>query len=191
MIADLLLTTLRLLTCFMLAQRIRSAWLLGICSSVYKISILSAIDCKILASSKCLTLLLSGYAWFKWGNKDHVATEHPDHKIGSAHLLIAGICLLSVVATHTLVRAVDLQTIIGAVNLLAYYMAAHKHRSCWTVWIVYDILLICLFVEKKLYLNAVTTILYIPIALSGHHFWTINHKKSKKDNTKEAIVGIN
>ena len=136
-------------------------------------------------------MLLSGYAWFKWGNKDHVATEHQDQEIGSAYLLIVGICLLSVVATHTLVRAVDLQTVIGAINLLAYYMAAHKHRSCWTVWIVYDILLICLFVEKKLYLNAFTTILYIPIALSGHHFWTTNHKKSKKDNTKEAIISIN
>ena len=191
MIADVLLTLLRLLTCLMLAQRMRSAWLLGICSSVYKISVLSAIDCKILASSKCLTLFLSGYAWFKWGHKDQVAIEYEDLKIRTAQLLVMGVCLLSFIATHTLIKAVDLQTIIGAVNLLAYYMAAHKHRFCWTVWVVYDILLIILFTDKKLYLNAIATMLYIPIALSGHHLWTINYKKATKASADTALASSN
>lgn len=169
MITDITLTVLRLTSCLMLANKVRSAWLISMASSVLKIVILNTLQLHILASSKCITLILSLYAWFRW---QHIPLRKKETAMDSTWIIILLIVIGPTCFYLLNTWTVDnFQVILSTLNLFAYLLAANRKKACWVVWIIYDILLIGLFINQSLYLSAAVTLLYIPIAFFGDRQW--------------------
>lgn len=174
MITDITLTVLRLTSCIMLANKMRSAWLISMCGAILKIIILNTLQLNILAISKCVTFILSIYAWLRW--KSPTPTEQKKPKISHKwqHVGLISICLMGFFIQNIWLSSFNIQVVLSILNLTAYIFAANQKKACWAVWIVYDILLIGLFIDKSLYLSAIVTMLYIPIALFGNQKWRRN-----------------
>ena len=187
MITDIALTAIRLTSCFMLANKMRSAWLLSICGAVLKIIILNSLALHILASSKCITLVLSIYAWLRWKS---TPGEQKQAEISPKWLYIGliSICLIGFLNQKIWLSTISSQVVLSVLNLSAYLFAANRKKACWIVWIIYDILLIRLFIDESLYLSAIVTFLYIPIALFGNQKW--QHNTNSKYNQRLSATPV-
>ena len=93
--------------------------------------------------------------------------------------------LIAILTTYLIIQKNDqLEIIICLLNYSAYGFAAYRKRECWVIWIAYDILLANVFLEKNMILSAITTYLYIPIALLGNQQW--GHQRNPLQAHKET-----
>ncbi|MEO7085527.1 MAG: nicotinamide mononucleotide transporter family protein, partial [Gemmatimonadaceae bacterium] len=58
------------------------------------------------------------------------------------------------------------------VSLLAQWMMTRKLLENWTVWVAVDVVYICMFIFKGLYLTAANYAVYLVLAVLGHFTWT-------------------
>ena len=171
MILDILLSLLRLWSCYCLAMRIRASWLLIMLLQIFKIATLQSLGLSILAASKCLLFGISCLAWLQWRPKTQVNRPlfpialSPAWQARTAYLF----CLL-MIYLYVYTR-IDTQIVIMLCNLTAYCLAALQCSQCWLIWMLYDLFLMQMFVDMAMPLSACTTLLYIPIAIYGHYFW--------------------
>ena len=183
---DLILASIRLLACYLLSKNLKSGWLISITATILKIAILQSINLKILAFGKLMGLVISIFAWKKWKNQEQEERSHPQSIFTSPPQFIVFSGLITILTAYLLIQQNDhIETVICLLNFSAYGLAAYRKRECWVIWIAYDILLANLFFEKNMILSAITTYVYIPIALLGSQTWS--HQK----NPLQAHKGTN
>ena len=68
---------------------------------------------------------------------------------------------------------VDKEILIVACNLTGYFLATFKQRFCWLAWVIYDLILIDVFLQIGMTLSAFVTLLYLPLALFGAYNWQL------------------
>lgn len=137
-----------------------------------KIFIMHQIGLSLLASSKALTLCIGFYAWVKWNHQEKVQRTQPTGIFNfTGNIVLLFFLILPLNIKYALVTNYNLELWATAINFSAYCLAAYRKNECWIFWIAYDCILISLLIEKQMYLNALTTLLYLPIALSGNHNW--------------------
>ena len=178
MLNDLILSTIKLSACYLLSKNLKLGWLISIAATVLKIMILQSIDLKVLAYGKVIGLVISMIAWKKWKDQDQKKRQHPQSIFSTPTQFIAFGGLIATLTIYLLTQQNDhIEMVICLLNYTAYGLAVYRKRECWAIWIAYDILLAHLFLEKHMILSAITTCLYIPIALCGNQKWSQREKQ--------------
>ena len=137
---------------------------------------------------------LSLYGWYEWlyGGKGHTAL----HVSGTPPRLWGSLGLIAVVVWAALGRLtsglpgvslpyVDAGT--TTTSLIAQWMMTRKLLENWLLWVIVDVVYICMFIYKGLYLTAFNYAVYFVLAGMGYVAW----KKSltvrlKADTTTAA-----
>ena len=169
---DLVLSISRLCAFHYLIKNHRFAWPLTLCITLYKIFILYQVNLKILALSKCINLAIGSMAWNRWYQQDQSGTNMPSSILNRSQLrFIWALCLTFIIIHHFHMTALGIENITAILSTLGYCLAAYRKRECWTAWVIYDCFILCIFIEKELYMSALTTCLYFPIGLIGNIQW--------------------
>ena len=168
---DIALSLLRLVACYLLSAKKRNAWLLILSTALVKIFILFQIGLPILATSKIITVCLSGFAWIRWhdSESDQVSKERLVMRYG-AYIIVFTLGLLTMLSLSGDNR-INREILVVFCNLSGYALATYRRKQCWPVWIFYDLLLIDTFLKMGMLLSASVTMLYMPIAFYGIYRW--------------------
>lgn len=182
---DLILSICRLSAFYYLIKNHRFAWPLTLSITLYKIFILYQINLKALALSKCINLVISSIAWKKWQQQDHFGTNNPSNILtGNQLKFIWVVCLTIMMIQSYNPATLNMENMTAILSILGYCLAAYRKRECWTAWLIYDCFMLYILVDKKLYMSALTTCLYIPIALVGNMQW--KRQSQSVDNKKHT-----
>ena len=182
---DFILASIRLSACYLLSKNLKSGWSISITATILKIVILQSINLRVLAFGKLIGLVISIFAWNRWKKQEQEQRSHPQSIFNTTSQFIAFSGLIAVLTTYLLTQQNDhKETMICLFNYSAYGLAAYRKRECWVIWIAYDILLANLFFENNMILSAITTYVYIPIALLGNQTWS--HQENGLQAHKET-----
>jgi len=121
---------------------------------------------------------LSLYGWYEWlyGGKGHTAL----HVSGTPPRLWGSLGLIAVVVWAALGRLtsglpgvslpyVDAGT--TTTSLIAQWMMTRKLLENWLLWVIVDVVYICMFIYKGLYLTAFNYAVYFVLAGMGYLAW--------------------
>jgi nicotinamide mononucleotide transporter len=121
---------------------------------------------------------LSLYGWYEWlyGGKGKTALLVSRTPLRVWGILAAiGVVLWAILGALTsrlpgvALPYVDAAT--TTVSLLAQWMMTRKLLENWTVWVAVDVVYICMFIFKGLYLTAANYAVYLILAVLGHFAW--------------------
>ena len=121
---------------------------------------------------------LSLYGWYEWlyGGKGKTALLVSRTPVRVWLILaVVGVtvwAMLGVVTSRlpgVALPYVDAAT--TTVSLLAQWMMTRKLLENWTVWVAVDVVYICMFIFKGLYLTAANYAVYLLLAMLGHFAW--------------------
>ncbi|MEO7087048.1 MAG: nicotinamide riboside transporter PnuC [Gemmatimonadaceae bacterium] len=122
--------------------------------------------------------VLSLYGWYEWlyGGKGKTALVVSRTPLRVWIILGAiGVVLWAALgAVTSRVHGVALPYVDAAtttVSLLAQWMMTRKLLENWTVWVAVDVVYICMFIFKGLYLTAANYAVYLVLAVLGHFTW--------------------
>jgi nicotinamide mononucleotide transporter len=121
---------------------------------------------------------LSVYGWYEWlyggKNKTPLQVSSVPRRQWSA-LLVVGVLLWAAMGfiTSRLPGAAVPYIDAGLVStsLLAQWMLTRKLIETWILWIVADLVYVCLFISRGLYLTAVNYGVYLVLAVLGYIAW--------------------
>lgn len=169
---DLIIATLRIGNSVLLACNNRYSWPVSLLVSIVKIGVLYQGGLGVLASGKIINLLICLGAWCHWTRQDARQRSAPSCLLHFKHSsqIVCVIMLLAIVFVMQQQWS-HLEGVIAALSTCAYIMTAMRKKECWTLWILYDLLLITLYWEKAWHLSAITTVIYLPIGFYGHRTW--------------------
>tara|TARA_B100001989_G_scaffold252478_2_gene234676 strand:- start:3369 stop:3905 length:537 start_codon:yes stop_codon:yes gene_type:complete len=170
---DFILSVLRLVACYLLVVKNQAAWALILITNLFKILVLYKIGLPLLSISKLMTSCLSCVAWCFWHQEPQKWPKWANVAIdGYAYVSIVTLGFMSMLMVAGS-SFVDKEVLIVACNLTGYLLAAFKQRFCWAAWVIYDLVLIDVFLQLGMILSAMVTMLYLPLALLGAYKWQL------------------
>ncbi|VBB45615.1 Nicotinamide mononucleotide transporter PnuC [uncultured Paludibacter sp.] len=154
-------------------------WIFGfLCSTLYVIVFFSS---KFYAdmSLQVYYLVVSVYGWINWKKNADVKTHIlPVTTISKQQygLYIPTIFVIYLVYYIILKYFTDspipiMDSIVGALSVVATWMLAKKKIENWLLWIAADGIAVGLFVYKQLYPTAVLFVIYTIMAIVGYFQW--------------------
>jgi len=122
-------------------------------------------------------IVLLIYGWYQWsrGTKASELTVTKTSKKLSGYLFL--ICILSTAAIGTFFRYNTnaslpyIDSLTTSMSLIAQWMIAKKKIENWIIWIVADIIYVCMYVFKHLYLTSFLYFIFIVLAVMGWLEW--------------------
>ncbi len=177
---ELLATIFSLIYVFFSVKEKRISWFFGfLCSALY---IVVFFQSKFYAdmSLQFYYLGVSVFGWITWKNIKHENNAESLHistlnKSQFFQYLVSSIAIYAVYylilkfLTDSTIPIMD--SIVGALSVIATWMLAKKKIENWLLWIVADALALGLFIYKELYPTAVLFVIYTIMAVVGYFEW--------------------
>ena len=125
-------------------------------------------------------LVISFYGWYFWiyGNKKGNDESVPVKNIGLKLAIILSVVflMLFLVIALILVRYTDStlpywDSFTTSLSIVATWMLAKKILENWVLWVIVDLVSMCLYIYKDLYITAVLFLIYSSIAIIGYMEW--------------------
>lgn len=176
---EILLTVTGLIYVILASNNRSSCWIFGIISSAI-LAYVSMYDYKLYADAglNVFYVIMGMYGLWIWYSGDQ---ESDDQKISYAPtfillgILVLGF-LLSILAGYLLTYADGafatywdaLTTVFG---VLATWMLIQRYVENWYMWIVIDLIMIWLYVQRGGYLTAGLFLVYCGVAIYGAYRW--------------------
>lgn len=164
-------------------------WIFGfLCSALY---IIVFFESKFYAdmSLQLYYLAVSVYGWMSWKKKISNSDSSVSLQvisIGQQQILIYSIVTLLIYFVYYLILkyATDspvpvMDSLVGALSVVATWMLAKKKIENWILWIVADALAAGLFAYKQLYPTTVLYVIYTIMAIVGYATWKKNIKNTR------------
>jgi nicotinamide mononucleotide transporter len=167
-------------------------WPIGIANNlVYIIVFLSA---KLYADMglQVVYIVISLYGWWNWRKRAAGSKKAVIRRVHFAEAVLIGVAIVSCAAflrwllshyTDSTVPFWDGTT--TAISLAAQYMLGRKHLENWLVWIGVDVVYICLYIYKNLYLTSFLYFIFLQMCIAGYVQW----KRALVQETRSAAVG--
>jgi nicotinamide mononucleotide transporter len=120
------------------------------------------------------------YGWYKWRKKDKKRISWLRKSMRT--YIIATIGLSTTIIYMILLNYGDnsplLDSITTTLSLTAMMLMAYRKMDSWVIWIISDIIFICLFISAGLYLSAFIYFIFLINAIFGLINWSkIKHEK--------------
>lgn len=118
------------------------------------------------------------YGWIEWARGREQAGEVLVRHLSAARVA-AGLAAGTVGAAaigwitsrYTNASLPWMDATLTSFSLIAQYWTARRHRESWLVWIVVDVLYVCMFVVKALLLTAGLYAGMVALAVMGYRRW--------------------
>lgn len=177
---ELLATIFSLIYVFFSVKEKRISWFFGfLCSALY---IVVFFQSKFYAdmSLQFYYLAVSVFGWITWKNIKneniaqtlHISTLNKSqffqYFISSVAIYVVYYLILKFLTDSTIPI---MDSIVGALSVVATWMLAKKKIENWLLWIVADVLALGLFIYKELYPTAVLFVIYTIMAVVGYFEW--------------------
>lgn len=177
---ELLATIFSLIYVFFSVKEKRISWFFGfLCSALY---IVVFFQSKFYAdmSLQFYYLAVSVFGWITWKNIKneniaqtlHISTLNKSqffqYFISSVAIYVVYYLILKFLTDSTIPI---MDSIVGALSVIATWMLAKKKIENWLLWIVADALALGLFIYKELYPTAVLFVFYTVMAAIGYFEW--------------------
>jgi nicotinamide mononucleotide transporter len=138
--------------------------------------------------------VLSVYGWYEWlyGGKDHSAlsVSRTPRRVwgvlaGTALVLWASLGRLTAGLPGVSLPYVDAGT--TTTSLIAQWMMTRKLLENWVLWTIVDVVYICMFIYKGLYLTAFNYAVYLVLAVMGFFAWRKSLRSVSPDHTATEV----
>ena len=183
---ELLGTILSLIYLYLSIKEKIGLWIFGfLCSALYVIVFFQS-GFYADMSLQFYYLVVSVFGWINWRKKDitenktetlHITslskTQFAQYSIATVLIYIVYYLILRYLTDSTIPI---MDSVVGALSVVATWMLAKKKIENWLLWIVADGIAIGLFIYKGLYPTAVLFMVYTVMAVVGYFEW----KKSWK-----------
>ena len=133
---------------------------------------------------------LSVYGWYEWlyGGKGHTALKvsRTPHRVWGVLGVIALIVWASLGRLTSGLPGVSLPYVDAGTtttSLIAQWMMTRKLLENWVLWTIVDVVYICMFIYKGLYLTAFNYAVYLVLAVMGFFAWKKSIHVRLKANT--------
>jgi len=190
-IAEIIATISGIICVYLQTQEKISAWFFGIVS----VSLLALIFFNAHLVSDFILhiifLLLNIYGWWTWSRYRDQSQDN--NKVLSLTLqgwtsVILIIVLITPLWGFLMLRFFnadfayfDAFTTVG--SLVAQYLLAKKYIENWLIWLVVDMVAICVYTFKGLYFVTFLFIVYLLLCTKGYHDW----KKRDRNNNSHPF----
>jgi len=119
---------------------------------------------------------LSIYGWYQWkfgNNKTSLSIRNLKLK---EIIILIPIAIIGFIAIFTLLKFSDsqipyLDASVVILSLIAQWMSCKKIIETWWLWIMADVILICLYAHEKVLVHAVLFLVYTGMAVVGYINW--------------------
>jgi len=156
-----------------------SLWFFGIVSSLFYSVIFFQSKLYADMSLQFYYVIISIYGWIKWQQgADENGKELTTHLLSTK--LFLRLCILTVLvyivyyfilSNYTDSTVTKIDSLVGALSVVATWMLALKLIENWLVWIVVDAICVGLYIYKGLYPTALLFIIYTVMAVVGYWQW--------------------
>jgi nicotinamide mononucleotide transporter len=92
--------------------------------------------------------------------------------------IILFVCISFILKYNTDSTTIYVDAAVTAFSLIAQWMMSKKYLQHWILWIFIDLLSICLYINKELYLTAVLYSIFMLLCVKGYFQWKENISKS-------------
>lgn len=122
-------------------------------------------------------IILNSYGWYWWlrGGENRTAL-HVTRASRAMLIVVSGFTVAATLAMTRYLTTVNdpapvLDAVTTALSLAAQFMMTRKYLENWHAWITADVLFICLYLSRALYLTAVLYLVFLLMCLVGLKQW--------------------
>ena len=163
----------------------RVMWVLGGVSALAYIFIFLNVGLYAAMALQLYYLCASFYGWQKWKRRDNgegasmwtaedsITVKMPvSTGVVSVAITVAGALFLwrglYMVGSDPMPA---LDAVIAALSMMATYWVANKFIESWFIWIVANVLAVCMYLSQGLYPTAILYAVYIAASVAGYLHW--------------------
>ncbi|API87635.1 nicotinamide riboside transporter PnuC [Francisella uliginis] len=176
-IFDFCTMIVNLLCTFLLAGLYVVGWPIGILGFIMSASLFSISGLYADAILQVVLLFSFGYGWYAWQNNtgSGKAIVHRLNITGWLKVLFF-IALFGIFASQLLIVYTNSTTpymdgFTSTASLICVFLASRKIIDNWIIWIFVDSTYVFLYIYKSLFFAAVTTFVYLIVAIYGYKHW--------------------
>lgn len=156
-----------------------SLWFYGIIASLFYALIFFQSGLYADMSLQFYYVLISIYGWFNWkkGHSDSgetLATNDLTKRLTIYLIIFTGLIYIVyylILSKFTDSNVPKIDSLVGAMSVVATWMLARKLIENWLVWIVVDAICVGLYIYKGLYPTAILFVIYSLLAIVGYWEW--------------------
>ncbi|APC96606.1 nicotinamide riboside transporter PnuC [Francisella frigiditurris] len=181
---DFITMIVNLLCTYLLAKLNILGWPVGVIGLILSSILFSQAG---LYSDAILQILLIAfflygfYNWYKHGYKSTFEIKRLSFK--GYFLTIASVAFGSIILHYIYkyygINVIWLDTIASIFSIVTVYLSAKEYIDNWVCWIFIDVTYLSLYVYKEIYFAAITTAIYLIIAIRGYNYWKAQEKSHK------------
>lgn len=177
-IFDFCTMVVNLLCTFLLAGLYVIGWPIGLLGLMMSASLFSISGLYADAILQVILLFSFGYGWYSWQNNAQGKNELIVHRLNiigwiKVLLYISSLGLfvsqLLIIYTNSTTPYIDGFTSVA--SLACVLLASKKIIDNWVIWIFVDSAYVFLYVYKGLFFAAITTFVYLAVAIYGYRHW--------------------
>jgi len=123
------------------------------------------------------------YGWWYWkkadeGNPPPITKLTPmDWRIYAQWFVLVYFAVVMALKIFTDSNVIFVDTFVATGSLIANLMLAHKKLESWKLWIIVDVVYVCLFLYKGLYMSSVLYLIFLGMAINGLISWKKAYEK--------------
>ncbi|MED7788845.1 nicotinamide riboside transporter PnuC [Francisella sp. 19X1-34] len=176
-ILDFCTMIVNLLCTFLLAALYVIGWPIGILGLIMSASLFAISG--LYADAILQIVLLSSfvYGWYTWQGKSE-SVELIIHKLSSLGwlkvlflIVFLGLLVSLLLIKYTNSTTPYLDGFTSVASLVCVLLASRKIIDNWIIWIFVDSAYVLLYVYKSLFFAAITTFIYLIVAVYGYRHW--------------------
>ncbi|BCD91851.1 nucleoside transporter [Francisella halioticida] len=166
-----------LLCTFLLAGLYVVGWPIGILGLIMSASLFSISGLYADAILQIVLLFSFGYGWYTWQRNpagDKVIV-HRLNVIGWLkvlfYIVLLGLLVSQLLISYTNSTTPYMDGFTSTASLICVFLASRKVVDNWIIWIFVDSTYVFLYVYKSLFFAAITTLIYLMVAIHGYRHW--------------------
>ncbi|QEO57821.1 MULTISPECIES: nicotinamide riboside transporter PnuC [Francisella] len=168
---------INLLCTFLLAGLYVIGWPVGIVGLIMSAGLFSISGLYADAILQIILLFSFGYGWYSWQpNFSHKKVVVHRLKIIGWLKVLVSIGVFGLVVSQLLINYTDSTTpymdgFTSVASLVCVFLASRKIIDNWMIWMVVDSTYVLLYMYKDLAFAAITTFIYLIVAIYGYIHW--------------------
>lgn len=175
---DFFTMIVNLLCTFLLASFFVAGWPVGILGLIMSSVLFGLAGLYADMTLQLILLCFFCYGWLTWSSSKSNEDSKPKFfsSILSWPLIVCAILIFSFIVAQLLIEFTNsttpyLDSFTSVASLVCVILATKKYIENWLIWIVVDSIYMFLYLYKEIPFAAITTFVYLIIAIYGYKHW--------------------